>query len=400
MTQNRGLAKRIGLGDARFMALDSRRIAVGCAAAGAFLHLYAPQAVMPMMAREFGVGAADASLIITAGTLAVAATAPFAGALSDVLGRKRVIVAAMLLLMVPTVMVALAPTLWELILWRFVQGLLLPPIFAVTVAYIGDEWPPAEATGMIGIYAAASASAGFFGRFVPGLLADHVGWRGGFLALAAMAAACTAAVIVLLPPERQFKRAAGLGASLMQMLAHLRNPQLLAIYAVGFGVLFNFIATFTYISFHLAGPPFNRSAAFIGSIFVVYLVGALFALGTGRAVAAFGRRAYVLGILALWAGGLLLTLLPSVIAVVAGLLAASICGIITQAASTSYVAVTAKTGTSAAVGLYVTSFYVGGTFGGWLTGLAYEAGGWSFSLALIVGTIALMAAVVATSWRR
>ena len=74
--------------------VDPRRIAVAFCAIGAFLHLYAPQAVLPMMAQEYGVGAADASLIITASTLAVAATAPFTGALSDVLGRKRVIVAA------------------------------------------------------------------------------------------------------------------------------------------------------------------------------------------------------------------------------------------------------------------------------------------------------------------
>ena len=46
------------------MFADPRRIAVAFCAIGAFLHLYAPQAVLPMMAREYGVGAADASLII------------------------------------------------------------------------------------------------------------------------------------------------------------------------------------------------------------------------------------------------------------------------------------------------------------------------------------------------
>ena len=92
------------------MRIDPRRIAVAFAAVGAFLHLYAPQAVLPMMAREYGVGAADASLIITAGTFAVAATAPFAGVVSDVFGRKRVIVAAMALLLVPATMTALAPS--------------------------------------------------------------------------------------------------------------------------------------------------------------------------------------------------------------------------------------------------------------------------------------------------
>ena len=77
-------------------------------------------------------------------------------------------------------------------------------------------------------------------------------------------------------------RATDIGASLRQMLAHLRNPKLLATYAVGFGVLFNFIATFTYLSFHLAAPPFNRSPAFLGSIFVVYLVGSVASLYLGR----------------------------------------------------------------------------------------------------------------------
>ena len=76
------------------------------------------------------------------------------------------------------------------------------------------------------------------------------------------------------------------------------------------------------------------------------------------------------------------------------------CGILTQASSTSFVAITAKTGTSAAVGLYVTSFYIGGTFGGWLPALAYEAGGWPYSLALVLGMLSVMALIVATWWKQ
>src|SRR4029453_9961470 len=101
------------------MRLAPGRVPVAFAAVGAFLHLYAPQSVLPMMAQEYGVGAADASPIITAGTLAVAATAPFTGALSDVLGRKRLIVAAMALLLIPATMTSFAPSLDQLIFWRF-----------------------------------------------------------------------------------------------------------------------------------------------------------------------------------------------------------------------------------------------------------------------------------------
>lgn len=382
------------------MSIDPRRVAVVFCAGCSFLQLYSPQAVLPVMAQEFGIGAAAASLIITASTFAVAATAPFSGAIADVLGRKRVIVAAIALMLVPSFMIPLSGSAGEVIFWRFMQGLLLPPVFAVTIAYIGDEWPPQQATGVIGSFTSASSVAGFLSRFIPGMMVAYAGWRGGFATLAVLTVICLVVVATLLPRERQFVRASSLGASLRQMVAHLRNPKLIAVYTVGFGVLFNFIAVFTYVSFHLIGPPFFQSPAIIGSIFIVYLAGALAATMTGRMIAAIGRRRFVLLVIAAWALGMLLILVPSLPAVVVALTIASTCGVLTQAASTSYVAITAQGGTSSAVGLYVTSFYVGGTFGGWLGGLAYEAAGWTATVALVIGMQAIMATIVATCWSR
>ena len=126
---------------------------------------------------------------MTASTLAIALTAPFTGAVADVLGRKRVITAAMFAVLLPMARVGAGADVQALIVWRFVQGLLLPPIFAVTVAYIGDEWPAHEVAGVAGIYIAGSSLGGFCGRFMPGVLADLVGWRGAFLALAALSLA-------------------------------------------------------------------------------------------------------------------------------------------------------------------------------------------------------------------
>jgi MFS transporter, YNFM family, putative membrane transport protein len=145
------------------MAVASRNIAVSIAGFCTFLNLYSPQALLPVLSREFGVGAADISTVMTASTLAIALTAPFTGAVADVLGRKRVITAATLAVVVPTVGVAFAPDVQALIVWRFIQGLPLPPIFAVTIAYIGDEWPPAQVAGIAGIYIAGSSLGGFSG---------------------------------------------------------------------------------------------------------------------------------------------------------------------------------------------------------------------------------------------
>lgn len=380
------------------MFSDRRHYAVALAAMSAFLNLYAPQAVLPLLAQEFSASAAEISLIMTAGTLSVALTAPFTGAVADVLGRKRVITAAMLMLIVPTVMVSFSENLHALTFWRFVQGLLLPPIFAVTVAYIGDEWSAVEATGVTGLYVSASAIGGFLGRFVTGTLADSIGWRGAFLADAALTAVCAIGVILLLTRERQFVRATNIAASLRQMTRHLRNPQLLGTYAVGFGVLFNFIATFTYVNFLLAAPPYNLSATFLGSIFVVYLLGTITAALTGPAVKRFGRRHFVIAAIAVWLGGIGLTLVPSLPVIIAGLALAAAAGMICQASSTSYVAITAKRGVSSAVGLYVTAFYVGGSVGAFIPGLAWASGGWPAIVAMVAAMLVMMAIVVATVW--
>jgi predicted MFS family arabinose efflux permease len=227
------------------MAIDFRRLAVATAGFCTFLHLYGPQALLPELARDFGVGAAQISAMITASTLAIALTAPFTGAAADVLGRKRLITAAMFAVAVPVLMETIAASPGTLIFWRFVEGLLLPPIFAVVLAYVGDEWPRNEVAGVAGLYVSASSLGGFSGRMVPGAVGDLFGWRYAFLVLAIIGFAGAILVALKLPREKHFKSSEGFLASGRQMLRHLGNLQLMATCAVGFGVLFNFIAIFT-----------------------------------------------------------------------------------------------------------------------------------------------------------
>jgi predicted MFS family arabinose efflux permease len=184
------------------------------------------------------------------------------------------------------------------------------------------------------------------------------------------------------------------------MLRHLRNRQLVATYAVGFGVLFSFIGLFTYITFHLAAPPYNLSPAFLGSIFIVYLLGTATSPLVGWGVARLGRRLLVVGLITLWVGGLLLTLAPSLPVIIAGLAVATACGFMCQACSTSYVSTTAQQGASSAVGLYVTFYYVGGSVGAALPGLAWNAAGWPGAVATIIAVLCAMALIVATVWEK
>jgi len=382
------------------MTVDYRRLAVAINGFCTFLNLYSPQALLPELSREFGATAAQISSIMTASTLAVALTAPLTGAIADVLGRKRVIVLALFAVSVPTIMVTFAADVHGIAIWRFVQGLFLPAIFAVTVAYIGDEWPPQEVAGVAGVYVTGASLGGFAGRMVPGALADLIGWRDAFLILAAITFAAAIAVLFILPREKRFVRSRGFADSGAQMLRHLRNPQLIATYAVGFGTLFNFIATFTYISFHLAAPPYNFSSTLLGGLFFTYLGGTAIAPWTGRFIARFGRRNFVLGLIAVWIAGAALLLAPQLWLLLTGLLVCATCGMLCQSVSTGYVAVSVKQGRSSAVGLYVTCFYAGGSMGAFLPGLTWASGGWPAAVAMLIAMQIIMGAIVWFAWAR
>jgi len=379
---------------------SARQLAVGLAGYCCFINLYSPQAILPLLSQEFGAGPAEISTIMTAGTLAVALTAPFTGTVADVLGRKRVIVAAMLILAIPTVLSAMAPTLSALVFWRFIQGLVLPPIFAVTIAYIGDEWPPQEATVAAGVYTSGASLGGFSGRLFTGILSDLIGWRYAFVAIAVATLVGAVLVFLMLPRERKFVRSEGLAASARQMLRHFENPQLVATFAVGFGVLFSFVTIFTFINFRLAAAPYNLSPTLLGTIFITYLAGSALTPTTGWVVGRFGRRHFMIGNIALWIAGLGLTLAGPLWLIVLGLTICAACGLMCQSISTGYVTITAQAGRSSAVGLYVTCFYFGGAFGAALGGLAWTVAGWPACVLLVALMLTVMGIIVATTWAR
>jgi predicted MFS family arabinose efflux permease len=71
-----------------------------------------------------------------------------------------------------------------------------------------------------------------------------------------------------------------------------------------------------------------------------------------------------------------------------------------QTVSTGYVTAIAKEGRSSAVGLYVTAFYIGGSMGAFLGGLAWDRAGWPACVALVIAMQAAMALIAALAYRR
>jgi len=380
------------------MAFDFRRLAVAFAGTAAFLDLYAPQSLLPELAREFRVGEAVISLTITASMIAVALTAPFAGSLADVVGRKRIIVAAAFGLCLPTAMLAFVGSIEGMFFWRFVQGLFIPPIYAVTVAYIGEEWPPAEIGPVTALYIGGSVLGGFGGRFIIGNAAELWGWQQSFLALAAVNLACATGIALFLPKERTFKKIGGLAQSLGKMAGHFRNRRLVATFAIGFAILFSIVATFTYVNFYLAAPPFGLTPAALGTVFTVYLVGVVVTPLSGSWVRRFGNLHTLVGGTACSIAGLLLTLSPSLLTVIPGLALAATGLFIVQATATSFLPIAATEAKASAIGLYGTCYYVGGSVGAFAPSVIWKNAGWTGCVSLVIGVEILIALLAIRFW--
>ncbi len=373
--------------------MDRRTASVAAAGFCTFINLYAPQSLLPTLAQYFDASLTHAGLTVTVTLIAVALVAPFVGGVSDAFGRRRLIVGAALALTLPTLLAAFAPSLSALILFRFAQGLLMPFIFAVTVAYIADECPGAEGIRATAMYAVGTIIGGFSGRFIAGWAAEFLGWRAAFAVLAAVTLATALIIVVLLPKEQRFQPAQGWRSTLAGFASQFGNRQVMATCSVGFAVLFSIVAAFTYANFLLAAPPYRLGPAQLGTVFLVYLLGAAVTPFASRMTLLLGRRrmAVLSGLVV--GAGLLMTLAPSLPWIVIGLgLMAT--GVLTeQTLSIGYVAVAAERARSTAVGLYVTCYYIGGSLGGILPAWIWSHLGWPGCVAL-VGAVQLAAITV------
>ena len=151
-------------------------------------------------------------MTVSAATLGVALSAPIFGALTERLPRKKVIVASLLGISIPTLLAATAMSLAQLIFWRFLQGILVPGIVAVLVTYIGEEWPPDRVALIMSFYVSGTALGGFTGRVGAGILTDWFNWRIAFLVLGAASLAGAAAVAAWLPRGTRVPGAPGSSA--------------------------------------------------------------------------------------------------------------------------------------------------------------------------------------------
>jgi predicted MFS family arabinose efflux permease len=336
----------------------------------------------------------EVSLTVSATILATALSAPLIGMIAERRGRKKVIVPSLLLLTVPTLLAATSGSLRALIFWRFAQGLFVPGVIAVMLAYVNEEWEGRGVGRAMSSYVAGTVLGGFLGRFLSGVIATHWHWQATFLVLGVLNLLGAVLVRAWLPLAKRFVRAEHLRQVLDHAKEHSRNPQLLANFAMGAAVLFALVGCFTYANFYLSAPPFHLNAAQLGSIFFVYLLGVVITPQSGHFLDRFGFARTSLVYCAMMLAGLLLTLIKSLPLIIAGLAIFSSGVFVAQAAATVQTGSIAGRARSSAAGLYVTFYYLGGSVGATLTDWFWRWKRWPGCVALL-GTVSLLSLLLA-----
>ncbi|MBI4166892.1 MAG: MFS transporter [Acidobacteria bacterium] len=172
-------------------------------------------ALLPSLVHSFGITVGTAGLLITTYSLAAAVAAFFSGSLSDHYGRRRFLLAGILVFCLATWLTSRSATLAQILSARALTGLAAGTISTCAIAFAGDWFAYSVRGRAVGLISTAYFAAPVIGVPVAAQVADRFGWRIAFLVVA-VSALLVGGISFLLPedshnpePSRDKLRATG-----------------------------------------------------------------------------------------------------------------------------------------------------------------------------------------------
>jgi EmrB/QacA subfamily drug resistance transporter len=115
--------------------------------------------------------------VVTIYLLTSTISVPFYGKLSDIYGRRPLLMIGIVLFLVGSALSGLSQEMWQLILFRGIQGLGAGALFPISLAVIGDLFTPAERGRYQGLFGAVFGISFIIGPALGGFLTDQVSWH-------------------------------------------------------------------------------------------------------------------------------------------------------------------------------------------------------------------------------
>ena len=372
--------------------LLGRSVIIGLTAFLTVVDLFATQAILPSLVAIYHVTPAAMGVAVNASTLGMAVAGVSMAFLSRRIERRRGVLVSLVLLSIPTALLASAPGLGVFAILRIIQGLFMATAFTLTLAYLSEQCSAEDTAGAFAAYITGNVASNLFGRLMAAALVHH--WRvaANFYLFAMLNIAGAVLVYLSLhraPPVVAHSGAPSSASALWR--AHLSNPPLRATFGIGFCILFAFIGIFTYVNFVLVRAPFAVSMMSLGLIYFVFLPSIVTTLGAGAVVRRWGARSTLWGALALAALGLPLLVVPVLGTVLLGLVLVGIGTFFAQATATAFVGRAATADRGSASGIYLASYFFGGLIGAAVLGQVFDRYGWGACVAGVGASLALAA---------
>ncbi|OAX52847.1 MFS transporter [Rothia kristinae] len=372
-------------------------IAMFCAGLATFAQLYSPQAVLPSIARDLGVEAASAALMVSAGTLGLALFALPWTYLADRWGKVRAMEIAVVAATVLGLVIPWIPHFGTVLVLRLAQGAALAGMAALAVSYISEETHALHAGAATGLYVAGTSLGGLAGRLISGPMAEVTGsWRVAVMTVSVLAGAAAVAFIVLVPRARRFVPVPPEGA--LRETAHriglqLRNPAMLSLFLLAFILMGAFVTVYNYVGFTLEAPPYLLSPSVIALLFLAYLSGTFASTTAARFSARFGRLHVVGACVAVMLVGIGLTLTRPLWLIVVGLVLLTMGFFAAHSVASGWAGLEAGVAKAQGTALYNVFYYAGSALVGWVGGFFYAAGGWLATGLFCAGLLVVGSAV-------
>jgi YNFM family putative membrane transporter len=356
-----------------------------------FALLYCVQPLMPLLAHDFHLSAAQSSLALSAATGALAVSLLVSSVLSERYGRKPMMAASMFAGGVLTLLAAFAQNFPQLLLLRFLLGLLLGGMPALAMAYLSEEIEGPSLGHSMGLYIGGSAFGGMLGRVLSSVISDFFDWR---IAMGAMGVAGLYAAWEFnrsLPASTNWRPGqGGLRALANGTVRHMSDAGLPWLFALAFLLMGAFVSMYNYIGYRLLAPPYAMRQSAVGALSILYLLGIFSSVWAGKLADRLGRRNVLWIVMLAMLGGLLLTLAPSLVLIVAGMGLFTFGFFASHSVASSWVGRRARPPQALASALYLFFYYLGSSVVGWLSGIVWGHAGWAGVVA-ILGVVLVLA---------
>jgi EmrB/QacA subfamily drug resistance transporter len=171
--------------------------------------------------------------VVTIYLLTATVTGPLYGKLSDLFGRRPMLMLGIGLFLLGSGLSALSQEMWQLVLFRGIQGLGAGALFPISLAVIGDLFTPRERGRYQGLFGGVFGISMLIGPALGGFLTDSISWHWVFLVNLPIGLVAMAVIWRLLPPIKHPERvvsidylgAAVFAAAVVPLLLGLTNKQ-------------------------------------------------------------------------------------------------------------------------------------------------------------------------------